>query len=172
MSPAACGSAGSRLVLDRPGSGYDDGCGVPEVCLARELQRCTGICGGSWASASSAPGFPLIRRWDTNRQQLNIIPLKAAFWVNLSELQSANYAAEERARLIDDAATGDQLPADPDYGGILSAMYRSRADASAADEAFFDVVNQELARRTPRPRTARLQRTRSQAVQPMDNRPQ
>ena len=117
MSPAACGSAGSRLVLDRPGLGYDDGSGVPEVCLACELQRCTGICGGSWTSASSAPGFPLIRRWDTVRQQLNIIPLNAAFWVNLSELQSASYAAEERARLINDAATGDQLPADPDYGG-------------------------------------------------------
>lgn len=52
-------------------------------------------------------------------------------------------------------AAGTGAPPDPDYQGALNAMYAARTAAGDADDAFFEVVNRELAWQAPSDRTRR-----------------
>lgn len=78
-----------------------------------------------------------------------------AFWVSLTKLASAHYVTEDRGQRMQQGVTDDELPPDPDYQGALDAMYAARSAAGDADDAFFEVVNRELAWQGPSDRTRR-----------------
>lgn len=68
----------------------------------------------------------------------------AAFWVSLSRLVSANSAAESSGQSMRGASESQVSPSGY-YHNVLDSMHAAKRKAAEVDDAFFHVVNSELA---------------------------